>query len=133
MDIRGKKNSHHATTIRKLVTEIAGRLYPKREKTGDIKFLVKGEVIWAHKCILSALSPKYEAQFYGVFDDKSSESIEVKDVSAACFKEFLQLFYLDQIELTHKNIAGVLTLATASLVDDFFYALHRFSHKNIDR
>lgn len=36
------------------------------------------------------------------------------------FREFLQLFYLDQIKLTHRNFEGVLTLAKASLVDEFF-------------
>lgn len=56
-----KKQTSNERTANSLVAEIAGQMYPKQENTGDIKFIVVGEVIWAHKCVLAALSPKYEA------------------------------------------------------------------------
>lgn len=104
-----------------LVKQTCLRLYSSRDTTGDIKFKIGHEEISAHKCILAALSPMYEAQFYGAgeFDDKTSKVIEIKDVTAAAFTEFLQFFYLNSVQLTHENIEHVLTLAKRSLVDEF--------------
>lgn len=104
-----------------LVASVCLRLYENRSRTGDIKFKVNDEEISAHKSVLAALSPKYEAQFFGdgEFDDKKSKIIEVKDVSAPAFKEYLQFFYKNEIELTHENIEHVLSLAETSLVNEF--------------
>lgn len=99
--------------------ETGRRLYDNREKTGDIKFKCGTDIIPAHKNVLAAFSPKYEQQFYGSFDDKNAELIEL-DVSAAAFKEFLQFFYLDRIELTNDNIPEVVALAKQSLVTEFY-------------
>lgn len=128
---RAKKRPTAELTANPLVAQTTGRMYSNRDKTGDIKFLVAGEIIRAHKCVLAALSPKYEAQFYGDFNDKSSESIEVKDVSVAAFKEFLQLFYLDHINLSHENIYDVLDLVKSSLVDEFFEVCIDFLTKTL--
>lgn len=126
-----KKRKSDELTANPLVTQTTGRLYPNRDKTGDVKFLVDGEIIRAHKCVLATLSPKYEAQFYGGFNDKSSGTIEVKEVSAAAFNEFLQFFYLDRIEMSHKNIDSVLDLVKASLVDEFFTVCIDFLTKKL--
>lgn len=103
-----------------ITAKVGSRMYSNREKTGDIKFKIGSECISAHKCVLASLSPKYEAQFYGEFDDTNSEFIEVKGVSASAFKEFLQFFYCDEINLTRENIEEVLFLTKESLVDEFF-------------
>lgn len=104
-----------------LVSQTCSRLFSNRDTTGDITFKVGSDEIRAHKCILAALSPKYDAQFYGAgeFDDKTSNVIEVKDVALAAFTEFLQFFYLQTVRLTHENIEHVFTLAETSLVDEF--------------
>lgn len=78
----------------------------------DIKFIVDAKEIPVHCCVLAALSPNYEAQFYGVMAEK--DIITVKDV----FKEFLQFFYMNEVPLTLDNIEDVLNLATQSLVDE---------------
>lgn len=111
-----------------LAMQTTSRLFSNRDKTGDIKFKIGHEEVWAHKCVLAALSPKYETQFYGAgdFDDKNSNVIEVKEVTAAAFKEFLQFFYLKVIQLTHENIEHVFTLAETSLVEEFVNACIEF-------
>ncbi|XP_055303200.1 uncharacterized protein LOC129568895 [Sitodiplosis mosellana] len=118
-DISTKKVVKQRTNL--LAMQTSSRLFSNRDKTGDIKFKVGHEEIWAHKCVLAALSPKYETQFYGAgeFDDKNSNMIEVKEVTAAAFTEFLQFFYLKHFQLTHENIEHVFTLAEASLVEEF--------------
>ncbi|XP_037026519.1 BTB/POZ domain-containing protein 3-like isoform X2 [Bradysia coprophila] len=92
-------------------------MHSTRSETGDITFIIGSTEIKAHKAVLAAFSPKYMAQFYTNFSVENP--IEVKDVSAAAFKEFLQFFYLDTVNLTHKNITDVLTL-TAESVEGFF-------------
>lgn len=92
------------------------KLFEKRSQTGDIKFVIDGEVIHAHRCVLAILSPRYEAQFYGAMAE--SNSIIVQDVSPSAFKEFLQFFYKDDVKLTLDNIEDVLSLAKQSLVDE---------------
>lgn len=91
------------------------KLYTDREKTGDIKFMVGSEVIHAHRCVLAALSPKYEAQFYGAI--RENNVVNVKDVSPAAFKQFIQFFYNERVTLTISNIEDVLNLAKQSLVN----------------
>lgn len=111
-----------------LVKETSERLYKSRNTTGDIKFKIDDVEIPAHKCILAAFSPKYQRQFYGDFDDRNCDCIELKEpnVSAAAFNEYLQFFYLDQVRLTRENIADVLFLAKESLVDEFYNECSQF-------
>lgn len=85
-----------------LVNQGMHKLYANREETGDVTFIVDSESIRAHRCVLAAFSPKYEAQLFGAMPEKGD--IIVDDVSAAVFKEFLQFFYLDKVELTMENI-----------------------------
>lgn len=95
---------------------IMEKLYEQRHETGDIIFVIESEQIPAHRCVLAALSPRYKAQFCGAMVKK--DVINVKDVSSAAFKEFLQFFYKNKVILTIKNIEDVLNLAKQSLVDE---------------
>lgn len=99
--------------------EDCNRTYMNRESFGDITFIVEEKHIIAEKWKL-IFSPKYKAQFYGEFADAKLKSIEIKDISAAAFEEFLQFFYFGNAPLTHKNIEDVLTLAQSSLVEAYF-------------
>lgn len=113
-----------------LAQNIGKALFKSRNQTGDITFKVDGKEIKAHKCVLAALSPKYMAQLYGDFDDAKNDSLEINDVSAAAFEEFLQFFYLNKIKLSHDNIADVLTL-TAD-VEEFFNECINFLYASLN-
>lgn len=96
--------------------QVTEKLYENLNETSDVEFHVGSEVIRAHRSVLAALSPKYEAQFYGKLSEKGP--ISVKDVSPAAFKEFLQFFYTEEVKLTIDNIEDVLNLSRQSLVYD---------------
>lgn len=64
--------------------------------------------IGAHKIILAIDSDVFKAMFFGEL--KETGDIHVTDASSAAFKEFLQFFYLKEVELSFGNIAGVLNL-----------------------
>lgn len=103
-----------------LIQQTGCRLFDNRNKTGDIIFKVGTKEFKAHKCVLAAFSPMYYmGQLYGGFDDAKKDTIEIPDVSAAAFEEYLQFFYLDQVNLTHENIRDVLTLTEMASIDEF--------------
>lgn len=97
------------------IKEMLEQLYSDRDQIGDAVFIVESQQIRAHRSILAALSPKYRAQFYGSNPDQGE--IQIPDVSAAAFQEFLQFFYKESVNLTMGNIASVLDLTQQSLVE----------------
>lgn len=105
------------TVAKIIVYKTTTNLYPDKDDTGDVSFLVESQKIRAHRIILAALSPKYKAQFYGPQPDAGE--IKVQGVTAAAFEEFLQFFYLHEVQLSKENIEEVLNLARQSLVDEF--------------
>lgn len=97
------------------IKQMLEKLYTDRNEIGDITFVVESERIRAHRNVLAALSLKYKAQFYGPNPDK--DEIFIPTISA--FKEFLQFFYKDRVDLTMDNIETVLDLAQQSLNEEF--------------
>lgn len=94
---------------------LANKLYADRGKTGDIIFIVDTERIIAHKSVLAALSPKYDAQFYGNQPDEGV--VIVKDITPAAFEEFIKFCYIEDANLTVDNIEEILNRANQSLIN----------------
>lgn len=111
------KNKSEKSCNNPLIKETMKKLYEDRNETGDVSFHVGSEVVRAHRSILSVHSPKFRVQFFGQNPDTGD--IEVNDVSAAAFKEFLQFFYLENVSLSMDNIEDVLNLAKQSGVKEF--------------
>lgn len=91
----------------------------------DIWFVIDGERIPGHKLILSAGSPWFKAMFTGSLPEQGDVNLS-ETATVAEFKEFLQFFYLHDIQLTMANIDGVLNLAKQSMVDDLFLECEQF-------
>lgn len=83
------------------------------DESGDVHFIFEQDddvvKLPAHKMVLSASSPVFDAMFNGNL--KETGDVKIIDVSVAAFKEFLQFFYQYQVNLTMENIAEVLMLA----------------------
>lgn len=76
------------------------------EETKDVQFIFalnSNDVIKisAHKKVLAASSPVFYAMFYGPL--KECGDVKIVDVSPDAFREFLQLFYNNEVKLTKKN------------------------------
>lgn len=110
-------------------SNLANKMYLEREKTGDVKFIVESEHIHAHRSVLAAISPKYEAQFYGSTPDDGD--IHVNDISAAAFKEFIKFIYLEDATLTLGNIEDILNIAKQSLIEYIVTKCGRFLIKEV--
>lgn len=63
----------------------------------------------AHKTLLSALSPVFDAMFSGNW--KESTSVDIVDSSPDAFNDFLQYFYANNIILNENNVCHILKLA----------------------
>lgn len=98
-------------------------------RTADVLFVfdVKNEdreEIPAHKSILSAISPVFDAMLYG--PAKENGDIQIVDSTADAFREFLQFFYLTQLELTTDNLLEVMNLGKQYMLDDCLSACTEF-------
>lgn len=91
------------------------------DRTSDVYFQFHSdddvEKVPAHKCILSAVSPVFDAMFYG--PNQQNDAIDIVNASAGAFKEFLQFFYRSQVKLTIENVSEVMNLCKEYLLDDW--------------
>lgn len=78
----------------------------------------------AHKSILSAISPVFDAMFFG--PAKEIGDIRIVDVTPDAFKEFLQFFYLTQVKLSAENLIDVMNLGKQYMVNDCLVACTEF-------
>ncbi|CAO2162697.1 unnamed protein product [Urochloa humidicola] len=63
----------------------------------DVSFIVKGETIPAHRAILAARSPVFQAEFFGTMSDATSPSIKLQDIEPEVFKAMLVFLYTDEL------------------------------------
>lgn len=98
----------------------------------DVVFQVEGFEIPAHKVILGASSPVFYSRFYESNKERTIQSrrharhffggmqkngrslIQIEDVPAAAFFEFLRFLYTDKLSVTLENVSSLMILA-----DDF--------------
>lgn len=90
----------------------------KSRETGEV------ESIPAHKCLLIKAAPVFDAMFGGILRETGSK-IDIYDASAEGFKEFLQFFYLNEIQFTTANTIDVLNLAKKYNICELF---EKFGH-----
>ncbi|KAJ3685874.1 hypothetical protein LUZ61_015038 [Rhynchospora tenuis] len=92
----------------------------EREERFDVSFDVEGERISAHKFMLAAKSPVFEAELYGPMTEAKSSCIKIKDMKAEVFNAILRFVYTDNYE----HIEKVLSI---ELVQDLFVAADRYA------
>lgn len=103
-----------------LNAEICGKLY-LNSATADVNFIFESdfgfvEIVSAHKCFLASGSSVFNTMFYGPL--KEDDDIAITDASVSAFKEFLQFFYLPEVQLTPENLAEVTNLCNKYDVTD---------------
>lgn len=104
-------------------------------KPKDVQFIfeVKGDneavKISAHKEVLAAMSPVFNAMFNGELKEKGD--VKIVDVSAAAFEEFLKFFYDDEVKLTMEHIEDVINLTHKYDVADCFQIAITFLMKHL--
>lgn len=113
-------NSNSIAHKNVLAWRVCEKLYLDN-RTGDVFFtfnseLSKPQKIPAHKSILSAISPVFDAMFYGPAKERGD--VKIVDASPEAFREFLQFFYISTVILTRENIPEVMNLGKKYKLDD---------------
>ncbi|KAJ3688118.1 hypothetical protein LUZ61_017282 [Rhynchospora tenuis] len=73
------------------------------ENGADVTFVVKGEKIRAHRCVLAAKSAVFNAELFGCMREKWTETITVDDIEAHVFKSMLYFIYSDSVPDFEQN------------------------------
>ncbi|CAM8930244.1 unnamed protein product [Rhodiola kirilowii] len=84
------------------------------EENSDVIFYVAGEKFHAHKLVLAARSPVFEAQLFDRPDDSNSE-IFLEDVEPVVFKALLHFIYRDTLNEDDTLLAS--TSSSTSVCD----------------
>ncbi|KAL3812715.1 hypothetical protein ACJIZ3_013983 [Penstemon smallii] len=101
-----------STYAPKLVTQLSdlgqlyGQLLESKERS-DVSFEVEGETFYAHKLILSARSPVFKEQFFGLSKEENTCHIKIEEMQAPIFKGLLHFIYCDVIPDVEKELAGL--------------------------
>lgn len=89
------------------------------------------EMVPAHKLILAFASSVFDAMFFGPL--KEGNVVKIDDTTAGAFKEFLQLVYLPEINLTMQNFEEVLRLVDKYDMIDCIDTIVPFLERNITK
>ena len=109
------------------------------DRFSDVKFVVpkaNGEseskqVIPAHKFVLSISSPVFEAMFYGELAE-TRDSIELPDCEYESLFELFRYMYSDEVNLSGRNVMGVLYLAKKYMVPSLAEKCTEYLQENLD-
>ncbi|XP_009409035.1 BTB/POZ and MATH domain-containing protein 3-like isoform X2 [Musa acuminata AAA Group] len=81
----------------------------------DIVFHVGDETFKAHKRILAARSPVFNAQFYGLVGNPNVDRVDVEDVEPPVFKAMLIFIYSDELPDVHE-LTGSISMCTSTIM-----------------
>lgn len=100
------------------------RLWEKGQRF-DVTFEVEGESISAHRFMLAARSPVFEAKLYGPMAEANMEHIKIDEMRAEVFMALLHFVYTDQLvedgsSTDHQDLS-------VELLQDLFVAADRFA------
>lgn len=83
----------------------------------------------AHKNLLIATSEVFRVMFNGSWKEK--HDVLIVDASPTAFREFLQFFYYDEVEVTTENVGQVMNMGHKYDVAECFNACSRFFEYNM--
>lgn len=112
------------------------KLY-KNEMGADVEFVLQKKCspielrIPAHKAILAASSPVFERMFFG--DLKEGSQVTIVDASFEAFSEFLQFFYMKNVDLTEDNVIEVFKLIDKYALAECLPVCERFLQETITK
>lgn len=106
---------------------VIAKLFPDDTADFEFQFNVYGnelKILRAHKKLLSMMSPVFEAMFSDKWNTR--DRIIIDDVSYAAFKEFLQVFYKNEVEITEQNVGELLHLADKYNIEELVPSCQTF-------
>lgn len=96
----------------------------------DVKFRVDGKIVPAHKLLLAAKSPVFNAMFCGELAEQGH--INLPDCEYEGMLEFLCFLYTEKVYLSGINVMQVLYLAEKYMVPNLTKRCNSFLNLNLD-
>ncbi|GMT30466.1 hypothetical protein PFISCL1PPCAC_21763, partial [Pristionchus fissidentatus] len=84
---------------------------PEPDHLNDVKLIVEGRAIAVSKNLLSLHSSFFNTLFYGDFEEKTKEEIELQDVKHEDVVNTLKMIYPSRCKVNPTTVEGVLSLA----------------------
>lgn len=66
-------------------------------KGADVKFYVGGQTFHAHRCVVAARSPVFDAELFGPMKEKVEQCIKIEDMEPSIFEALLHFIYTDSL------------------------------------
>ncbi|XP_045182360.2 uncharacterized protein LOC123541062 [Mercenaria mercenaria] len=92
----------------------------KKQSLCDVKLVVSGEVVHAHKSVLAAESEYFRTLFHGQFSDSNQSEIDLTSAvkNADDLEKVVNFIYTCNIEITAQNLADLARLASFFLMNN---------------
>ena len=105
----------------------------ENKKMCDITFIVDGTKLHAHKIVLAAKSPVFEAMFTHETQEKLLNRVDVVDILPEVFKEILRFVYTGKIESTlmKEFCIKLLIAADKYMLDDLKMLCLNYLHSSL--
>lgn len=84
----------------------------------DVKLIVQGTSIPAHKCILIARSEYFRSMFCNGLNETNRKEIEIQQVDLVHFQSMLEFVYTGKVVITDENIISLVNVSDMFLLED---------------
>ncbi|KAL5497563.1 hypothetical protein EMCRGX_G014056 [Ephydatia muelleri] len=104
-------NSTIGTWLRDRKREIAKQLFLYQPLFSDVRLMVEGKIIHAHKVVFLARCDVLSAMFKGGFVEADRSEVELHDITYENMLAFLEYLYTDHCSIQKGDSVGILVLS----------------------
>ncbi len=97
----------------------------------DITIIIDGSEFHAHKLVLIACSPYFEAMFLSGMAESRQKTVKLQGIEPTAFESILELFYTGKVCLTMDNVQAILSAASMFQVEHLMNACSEFLQKHL--
>ena len=97
----------------------------------DVHLVVEDEHFPAHRVVLAAASPYFQAMFTGGFKENQMSEIKLNGMSSLGLKCVLDAIYTGELLLSEENVCDVLPVASLLQLNQIIKHCEIFLYKNV--
>ena len=97
----------------------------------DVHLVAEGAKFPAHRVVLAAASPYFQAMFTGGFKENQMSEITLNDTSSEGLKCILDAIYTGKLSMSEENVCDVLPVASLLQLNQIIKHCEIFLYKNV--